>query len=154
MYIVNNYGSVISFKYKKPRILKMTPDTDGYPQVVLCKKGSTTSFKVHALVGNAFIGERTGGLTFDHIDRVKTNNRADNIRLATKSEQSINKCIHKNNKLGEKNIRKVVNSGNEYYKLQITRNKKLVVDRYFSKKKYTLAEVVAERDKELLKLKD
>ena len=154
-YIVNNYGSVISLKFKKPRILKPSADKDGNLHVVLYKKGSPNkTVRVHALVGNAFIGERTGEFTFDHIDRIRTNNRADNIRLATKSEQQINTRKQKNNKLGEKNIRKVVSSGKEYYRIEIERKKKLVVDRCFRTDKYTLAEVVAERDKELLKLKD
>ena len=153
-YIVNNYGTVISLKFKKPRILKPSTDKYGYLHVVLCKKGSATTFTVHALVGNAFVGERTGDLTFDHIDRVKTNNRVDNLRLATKTEQSKNTKMRKDNKTGERNITEITKSGNEYYVLQIRRNTVLVVNRSFRKINYTLAEVVEERDKELLKLKD
>ena len=155
MYIVNNYGSVISFKYKKPRILKQSTDKNGYLLACLCKKGSPKkTFRVHVLVGNAFIGERTGEFTFDHIDRIRTNNRADNLRLATKTEQNVNTSVQKNNKLGVKNIGIARVSGHEYYRIEITRNGKRVVDRSFKKDKYTLEEVVAERDKELLKLKD
>ena len=153
MYLVNNYGSVISFKYKKPRKLKQTINKYGYLYISLCKKGSTTTFRVHVLVGNAFIGERIDGLTFDHIDRNRQNNRADNLRLATKSEQNVNTSVQKNNKLGEKNISKVVNSGKEYYRIAIFRNGKTVVDRNLRTDKYTLEEVVEEREKELLKLK-
>ena len=153
MYIVNNYGSVISLKYKKPRILKQTPfRKDGYMTVDLCKEKQNKTKRVHALVGNAFIGERIDDLTFDHIDRVNTNNRADNLRLATKQEQSVNRGVRKDNKIGEKHISVYTKSGNEYYRLKIERNGKRVVDINFSKKKNTLAQVVAERDKELLKL--
>ena len=153
LYIVNNYGSVVSFCRKNPRMLKQCRDLDGYLQVGLCKKGlPSIKKKVHALVGNAFVGERIGGLTFDHIDRIRTNNRADNLRLATKQEQCVNKGIRKDNKSGEQYITKSTMKGLEYYRLQIERNGKVVVNRRFRTNKYTLADVVAERDKELLKL--
>ena len=155
LYIVNNYGSVVSFCRKKPRMLKTVSDKNGYIHVGLHKKGSPAKYMdVHVLVGNAFIGERTGEFTFDHIDRVKTNNRADNLRLATKTEQQVNQGKHKNNKLGEKNISIATIKGLEYYNLIIQRNKKIIVNRHFRTNKYTLEEVAAERDKELLKLKD
>ena len=155
LYIVNNYGSVISLCRKKPKMLKTVSDKNGYIHISLHKKGSPTKYMdIHALVGNAFIGERIDDLTFDHIDRDRQNNRADNLRLATRSEQSLNQGIRKNNKLGEKNISIVVHSGKEYYRIHIERNKKNIVNRCFNKNKYTLEEVVEERDKELLKLKD
>ena len=155
LYIVNNYGTVISFHQKKSKILKMTSDKDGYLRLSLCKKGSPKkTFSVHSLVGNAFIGERIDGLTFDHIDRNRQNNRADNIRLATQQEQTVNTHVQKNNKLGVKNIRKVVHSGKEYYRIHIFRTGKTVVDRSLRTDKYTLEQIIQERDKELLKLKD
>ena len=154
LYIVNNYGSVISLCKKKPKIMNQPANSSGYLQISLCKKNyPKKSIKVHVLVGNTFIGERIDDLTFDHIDRVRGNNRADNLRLATQQEQAVNRGLRKDNKLGVKNIRKVVHSGKEYYRIQINRNGETVVDRSLRTDKYTLEQIIQERDKELLKLK-
>jgi len=150
-YIVSNFGEVFSTKGKKVKHLKGRRDGTGYLSCYLSKKGKQKSHTIHALVGNAFIGLRTGELTFDHIDRVKTNNRADNIRLVTKSEQSINRNIYKNNKSGLENISNYKLNGCEYYILEIVRNKKRIFRRSLNKTKYTLEDVVKMRDDLLAK---
>jgi len=146
-YIVSNFGEVFSTKRKKVIQLKGTVDTFGYLRVTLSKNKKQNIHKIHALVGNAFIGLRTGGLTFDHIDINKLNNRADNIRLATKSEQSIHRRMPKNNKTGEKHISQI----KKYYKLEITRNKKTIVHSNFRIDKYKIEDVVKIRDDILAK---
>ena len=146
-YIVSNFGEVFSTKRKKVIQLKGTVDTFGYLRVTLSKNKKQNIHKIHALVGNAFIGLRTGGLTFDHIDINKLNNRADNIRLATKSEQSIHRGMPKNNKTGEKHISQI----KKYYKLEITRNKKTIVHSNFRIDKYKIEDVVKIRDDILAK---
>ena len=155
-YMVSNLGEVVSFVLcKDGRILKPADDGRGYLQCVLCKNGKRRTHKIHTLVGEAFIGKRENELSYDHIDRNKINNRADNIRLATKTEQGINKNIAKNNSTGYKNIGKCVdNFGNEYYRIVIRRNKKAVVDRKLNIKKFTIEEVIKIRDEELAKLAD
>ena len=146
-YIISNIGEVFSLKFGKVKLLK--PSTSqGYLTVVLCKNGKVTSHRVHVLVGIHFVGLRTGEMTYDHIDINNQNNRSDNLRLATKSEQIINRNVQKNNKLGLKNIFETVNkSGNKYYRIKIKRNGKLVINKSFRKDKYCLEYVVSERDK-------
>ena len=151
-YIISNIGEVWSIKYGKVRLLKAGSNGRGYLKVGLCKNGKQTTHLVHALVGIHFIGLRTGGLTYDHIDINNQNNRADNLRLATRSEQIINRNLQKNNKLGLKNIIERVNGGYEYYLINIKRNGKLVINKSFNKKKYSLEFVVSERDRLLLNL--
>ena len=141
MYSVSNFGRVYSHK-GKGKFLKGFPTQDGYLRVDLCKDGKGKSICIHVLVGNAFVGKRENGLTFDHIDRNNQNNRADNIRLATKSEQQINQKLRCNNKLGERNIH--IN-GNRYV-IQIRRNGKIVINFSYLMKKYTLDDVVKERN--------
>ena len=86
------------------------------------------------------------------MDTNRLNNRSDNLRLATKSQQAENQKLRKNNKLGIKYISEHVNkSGNEYYRIQIKRNGKKVY-KYFNKNKYSLEFVVSESDKMLLDL--
>jgi len=145
-YIISNIGEVWSLKFGKVKLLKPSLNSTGYCQVVLCKNGKHKIIKVHVLVGIHFIGLRTGTLTYDHKDINNQNNRADNIRLATKSEQVQNQNLRKDNKLGFKNISEKVDRGCEYYRIQIIRNGKRV-EKLFNKKKYSLEHVVEERDK-------
>ena len=119
---------------------------DRFKVTHLCKNGKVTLHPIHVLVGIAFIGLRIGTLTYDHKDTNNQNNRADNLRLATKSEQLENRNMFKNNKLGFKNITECVVTGYEYYKIQIKRNGKRVV-KCFNKKKYSLEHVIEERDR-------
>ena len=147
-YIISNIGEVWSLKFDKVKLLKLNPDTKGYCQVALFKNGKHKYIRVHILVGEAFIGLRTGTLTYDHIDVNNQNNRADNLRLATRLEQAENRNVRKDNKLGFKNICETVNRGNEYYRITIDRNGKRV-QKSFSKNKYSLEHVVEERDKML-----
>ena len=145
-YIISNIGEVWSIKFGKVKLLKACPNNKGYLQIVLCKNGKTTTHKIHILVGQAFIGLRTGTLTYDHKDINNQNNRADNIRLATKSEQAQNRKLQKNNKTGIKHITECVKNGYEYYKICITRNGKRV-QKYFNKDKYSFEYVLEERDR-------
>jgi len=141
-YSVSNMGRVYSHK-RKGRFLKSAKNKNGYLIIILCKDGIKKNNYIHVLVGNAFVGKRENGLTFDHIDRNKLNNCADNIRLATKSEQSINKNLQKNNKLGEKNI-----TIDKYrYQIQIKRNNKIVCCKSLAIKDFTLEQVVELRNR-------
>tara|TARA_R110001606_G_scaffold334148_1_gene482010 strand:- start:10 stop:516 length:507 start_codon:yes stop_codon:yes gene_type:complete len=152
-YIISNFGEVWSLWFGKVRLLKPSPNNNGYLQLDLCANGKRASRKIHVLVGEAFVGLRTGSLTYDHKDNNNQNNRSDNIRLATKSEQSENQKLRKTNKLGIKHICETVNkSGNEYYQIKIKRNGKRV-HKYFRKDKYSLEQVISEKDKILLELR-
>ena len=55
MYSVSNFGRVYS-NFGKGRFLKGNPDGNGYLSVALFKDGKRKTIRVHALVGNAFIG--------------------------------------------------------------------------------------------------
>jgi len=149
-YIISNYGEVISLKGKKPIILKPCSDLKGYLMVNL-----RPTTRVHILVGNAFIGKRENGLTFDHIDRNVKNNRADNIRLATKSQQSENTKMKITNKLGVRNIMERENKRNGivYYRIKITLNNQQYL-KEFNKSNYSLEEVIKIRDDAYEKLKN
>ena len=152
-YIISNYGDVISLKRKKPRLLKANL-TKRYKKLDLCKNGKIKTWDVHALVGNAFIGKRINGLTFDHIDRVKTNNRADNLRLATKSEQTINQDMRITNTSGETNIVIINMRQYRYYRVQIVRNGKKIVEKMFNVETHSINDAVIFRDAQLRMLSE
>ena len=83
----------------------------------------------------------------DHINRDKTDNRKENLRLRTHGENCCNRNKHKNNKLGIKNI----HIYKEYYRIFITINKKQFI-KNFRTDKFTLEEVIEIRNKMLLEL--
>ena len=153
-YIVSNYGEVYSLWFDKIKKMKPLINHNGYMYIRMSNNNVKSKHqKIHSIVGNAFIGERINDLTFDHIDRNRKNNRADNLRLATRSEQSINRGTQKNNKLSEKNICIELKGINYYYHIKINRNKKKVFDKWLNINKYTLEDAIKIRD-EFLSIKD
>ena len=89
LYFVSNLGRIksITKKTKKERILKGFSDRDGYLKVKISRK----TILIHKLVAIAFIGERPEGLDTDHINRNKDDNRAENLRYCTRSENIKNR---------------------------------------------------------------
>lgn len=94
-------GNVYSLERKVPHprnrvrtipFRKLKPGMDhstGYFKVCLCRGGKTINGPVHRLVGEAFLG-LTADRQVDHIDGDRTNNRLENLRLATHSQNRRN----------------------------------------------------------------
>lgn len=68
---------------------------NGYRQILINKQ----SHKSHRIAWLLFYGEWPS-LCIDHIDRNRTNNKIENLRLATKAENGRNANIQKNNTTG------------------------------------------------------
>ena len=88
----SDLGYIISWdgrhnKWFDPRLGRQ--DGFGYMITKLYKK----DYKVHRLICSAFHGE--SDLTVDHINRVKTDNRACNLRWSNRSEQNDNRGTQK-----------------------------------------------------------
>ena len=90
LYKVSNWGRVKSMNYNhsgKERIMKLSPDKDGYLQLTLCKNNIKKVYKVHRLVAEAFleIPEElkqyigTAYLHINHKDENKQNNVVSNL---------------------------------------------------------------------------
>lgn len=60
----------------------------GYFEVCLCKNGKLFSKLVHRLVAEAFLGQQSDSKKcyIDHINGIKTDNRLENLRYVTPSE--------------------------------------------------------------------
>jgi hypothetical protein len=101
-YQASNYGRVKSFKNDKinGRILKASPNSHGYLQVIVYTNGKRTHKKVHQLIAECFLaypeGAKIGEYSVDHINRNKFNNCLSNLRYATNSEQAKNKHKREN----------------------------------------------------------
>lgn len=93
-YLISNMGKVKSLKRGKERILRDRPDGYGYFQVILCKDGVEYSRKVHKLVALAFIPNTDNKEQVDHINRVITDNRSENLRWVTREENMLNTYRH------------------------------------------------------------
>lgn len=76
------------------RILKGTPDKDGYLQVFLSTKQQVSTRKIHHLVLLAFVGPRPAKHEAAHDDGNPANNRADNLSWKTSRQNKADKLRH------------------------------------------------------------
>jgi hypothetical protein len=129
LYQVSDLGRVMSL----PQILKDYRVGD-YRGISL-GKGKKQS--IHRLVAEAFLPPVEGKYTVDHINRDKLDNRLENLRWATPSEQGLNK-EHRRGVSGERNIIKAGNS----WAVQIKRKNLIVYQQAFK----TIPEAVVARD--------
>lgn len=88
-YEVSNLGRV---RRAKPghgtwpgRILKQSQNHYGYPSIGAKPNGKSVRCTVHQLVAGAFLPDKPDGHAVNHIDGIKTNNRADNLEWTTPS---------------------------------------------------------------------
>ena len=88
-YKISNQGNVKNIN--TGRILKPIKNCDGYYYVDLSKNGIKQTFKIHRLVGFAFIPNPENLPCIDHIDRIKTNNSITNLRWISHSNNNRNK---------------------------------------------------------------
>lgn len=87
LYLCSNYGRVFSIKSEK--FLKPTPDKDGYLQVAFHKNGKEKKAKVHRVVAELFIPNPDNKREVNHVNGIKSDNRADNLEWCTRSENAI-----------------------------------------------------------------
>ena len=100
----------------KPRVLRQTLNTWGYPSVVLCKDKVRKTQVVHILVAKAFIPNPENKPSVDHENTVTTDNRVENLRWMTQKEQINNNVLtcervkKRSSELGKKYIDKAIDA--------------------------------------------
>lgn len=72
------------------RILKGTPNDDGYIRVGLRKPGHREMWFIHELIALTFIGPKPDNREVNHKNRVKTDNNATNLEYITHQKN----CVH------------------------------------------------------------
>ena len=130
----NQVYSHISKKYIKPFL------NNGYIVVRLYKNAKQKKIYFHRLVYELYHGTLPENMCIDHIDNNKLNNNITNLRLATYSQNGMNRKAQKNNlSTGYKCI--TITKHNNY-QVRIYKNKKVVYNKTFK----TLEEAINNRD--------
>ena len=88
LYQVSNLGRVKSLNYRrtgKEKILKPIKIKKQYMNVKLCKNGKLKQYMIHRLVAKAFIPNPDNKEQVNHINEIKTDNRAENLEWCDRS---------------------------------------------------------------------
>ena len=86
-YQISNLGKVKNIKTNK--FLNSYLDNQGYEKISLCVNNKTKNFKKHRLIAIYFIPNPENKLTVNHINKIKNDNRIENLEWATMSEQNL-----------------------------------------------------------------
>jgi len=127
-YLIYNDGRVWTKKSKK--FLKHGTDHSGYKYVNLSKQGKYKSHKIHRLIAGHYIPNPENKPAVDHKNRIRDDNRVDNLRWATHSENAQNRTPN-NTKSGHTNI--CYHKFTDGWAFQKTINKKLIRKEFKSK---------------------
>ena len=132
-YIIYEDGLIYNEKFD--RFMKEKKEYDGYMRVGLSKDGETKLFMVHRLIALAFIPNPLNKPCIDHINRIRDDNRIENLRWVTHSENSQNRSDNNEDIHIYKKINKTCKKGYIWvFQLNIngkTKNIKHSVDKEF-----------------------
>lgn len=117
-YEISSLGNVRNKNTSK--YLKLTLNFHGYVKIcIINDENKTKSVFVHRLVGEAFIENNNNKPTIHHINFIRNDNRVENLKWATVSEQN-------NNKMNKTNI--IHHSNNVIWRLSLNNEK---IEKYF-----------------------
>lgn len=96
LYSISNLGRLKSHHFRKPRLLALVIDRKGYETALLCRPGDRKRrVKIHRLVCRAFHGPAPfEGAEVAHRNGNRRDNREENVRWASSSENELDKLQH------------------------------------------------------------
>lgn len=107
-YEISSCGQVRHKVFQKIR--KQRLDKDGYLRINILHNGKHCTYLVYRLVAKCFLGD-SAGLTINHIDGDKINNKKENLEIISSSENT----KHAFKKGLVKTSHKCVINGKEFY---------------------------------------
>ena len=128
-YLIYEDGRVYNKKYN--RFLKPGTNRGGYKQVILSKEAKPKAHDIHRLVAKHYIPNLENKKCVDHINRITSDNRVENLRWVTYSENGQNRSFNKDNKSGHKYI--CYHKKRNYWQFQKSINKKTTTKHFNSK---------------------
>ena len=129
-YRIYSNGDIYKEWKSKDVLMKHHLGTHGYYYVTLCNNGKQKKFQIHRLLAILFIPNPYLKKEVDHINRIRIDNKLENLRWANSSEQKLNKELKENNTgypFITKHIKKTNKSGFDF-KCSIQRNGKRVLN--------------------------
>lgn len=97
MSLARNIDNGVSIFYSQPTLLMQYISSTGYCIVTLSKNAVCKKLRVHRLVAIAFIDNPENKQYIDHINTIRTDNRIENLRWVTRSENALNPITRKRN---------------------------------------------------------
>jgi len=97
-YAISSFGKVKNLTTSEN--MKLRKRDDGYIDVGLTKNGAQKNELLHRLVAKAFCKKQPGEIEVDHLDQNRSNNKSNNLRWVSGSENQRNKGIARNNASG------------------------------------------------------
>lgn len=102
LYQISSLGRVRSLdrfdsigRFIKGKMLSYNVDKDGYSCITLCKNGGEKKCKVHRIVAQTFIPNPDNKPCIDHINCERSDNRIENLKWCTHSENLMNPITRK-----------------------------------------------------------
>lgn len=149
----NTYSDIFEYadgkllwKVKRARCVKVGEEAgslhDGYVRLHLTGMGG--KMFAHNIVWEMFHGPIPDGQMVDHINGDRSDNRIENLRLVTRSQNAMNQKLRKNSKSGVKNVTWYPSHNSWLVKLVVNGKRKHIG--YF--KDLELAELVAQQARE------